>query len=161
MTDTSKRELIEEARAGLGAFDEYWGAGGPVDAAYGRPWELIRRLLAVFEQAHTPTTPTDEEREVQGWREAALYADDADAQDDFMTGWRTSDRLRRTAVPEPQGEPTDAQVLAALNAEGKSTHVARRPFNPAPDLSYYAIEHVEAMRAALRAAAGAGQEEKR
>lgn len=58
---TDKREaLIEQAIAGLAAFDEYWGDGGPVDAALGRPWELIRGLLAVFEQAHTPT---DDERE--------------------------------------------------------------------------------------------------
>ena len=57
MTD---EQLIEEAKAGLAAFDAYWGHGGPVAAAYGRPWEIIRRLLAVFERAHTPT---DDERE--------------------------------------------------------------------------------------------------
>lgn len=56
MTD---ERLIEEAKAGLAAFDAYWGDGGPVNAAYGRPWEIIRRLLAVFEKAHTPT---DDER---------------------------------------------------------------------------------------------------
>jgi hypothetical protein len=53
MTDNDK--LIEDSKSGLAAFDSYWGDGGPVDAAHGRPWELIRRLLAVFEKAHTPT----------------------------------------------------------------------------------------------------------
>ena len=45
-------KLIEEARAGLAAFDEYWGAGAPVNPEHGRPWELIRGLLSVFEKAH-------------------------------------------------------------------------------------------------------------
>jgi len=44
------------------------------------------------------------EREAQGWREAALYTVDAESQDDFMTGWRTADRLRRSDVPEPSAE---------------------------------------------------------
>jgi len=51
----NNENLIEEAKAGLEAFDAYWGDGGPVDPAYGRPWEIVRRLLAAFEKAHTPT----------------------------------------------------------------------------------------------------------
>lgn len=41
-----------------------------------------------------------DEREQQGWREAEMYADDhepskrSETADDFMAGWRTSDRLR-------------------------------------------------------------------
>lgn len=45
-------KLIEETRAGLAAFDAYWGAGAPVSPERGRPWELIRGLLSVFEKAH-------------------------------------------------------------------------------------------------------------
>lgn len=45
---------------------------------------------------------------------------------------------------EPQGEPSDAQVLAALNAYD--------PRTPTGDLNDYGPEHVEDMRAALRAA---------
>jgi hypothetical protein len=52
----------------------------------------------------TDLAPTDDEREAQGWREAALYDGDAQTQDDFMTGWRTADRLRRSEVPEPSAE---------------------------------------------------------
>ncbi len=56
-----REEVIEEARAGLAAFDEYWGAGAPVNLEHGRPWELIRGLLSVFEKA---LTPTDDERKL-------------------------------------------------------------------------------------------------
>lgn len=125
--------------------------------------EMLTEVVGLFEQAHTPT---DDEREAiidalldeLGWEwdevpeehipsSRAILGDMADRVLAVSAGFRRP----------VQGEPTDAQVLAALNAEGKSTHVARRPFNPAPDLSYYAIEHVEAMRAALRAAFQTGE----
>lgn len=60
MTNDERDALVEEATAGLAAFDEYWGGGGPVEAPGGRPWELIRRFLAVFEQAHTAPEDTAE-----------------------------------------------------------------------------------------------------
>jgi len=66
-----------------------------------------RSSLEAAEKAHTPSTPTNDEREAQGWREAEAYADDhepskrMETADDFMAGWRTADRLRRTSVPEP------------------------------------------------------------
>ena len=71
MTDNEK--LIDEAKSGLAAFDLYWGDGGPVDAAYGRPWELIRRLLAVFEKAHAPAdAPTVQFTARKGGKSQAL-----------------------------------------------------------------------------------------
>ncbi|WP_449408021.1 hypothetical protein [Microbacterium maritypicum] len=79
-----------------------------------------RAALAVFEKAHTPTTPTGDEREAQGWREAALYAEDAESQDDFMTGWRTADRTRS----EPQGEPSDAPTREDIEYEALCDQVS-------------------------------------
>lgn len=62
------------------------------------PWVVpTPEVELVVTEAHTPT---DDEREAQGWREAALYAEDAESQDDFMTGWRTADRTP-PEVPEP------------------------------------------------------------
>lgn len=73
------------------------------------------------------STSTDDEREAQGWREANLYAVDSVSQDDFMSGWRTADRLRR---PE-ECEPSDAQIEAAAreyhergNGEGSFDRMA-------------------------------------
>ncbi len=157
--------------------DEEGGTTIPV------PVEDIRRLIDAREKAHTPT---DDEREAQGWREAALYAENAESQDDFMTGWRTADRLRRSEVPEPsieptcehgsplselcefvaryasgetddaepvhappQGEPSDARVLAALNA-------SHGDIVPATDLRAFGTSKVDKMRAALRAAGVGG-----
>jgi hypothetical protein len=39
----------------------------------------------------------EEDLEAQGWREAALYTEEAEARDDFMTGWRTAHRVREAA----------------------------------------------------------------
>ena len=50
-------------------------------------------------------------------------------------------------------EPTDAEVLAALNAHD--------PTVSTPNLSHYAPSHVEAMRAALSAARAARQNEEK
>lgn len=50
----------EEAEASLAAFDAYWTDGGPVDPAYGRPYELIRALLA---ETQPPTTEWEYGRE--------------------------------------------------------------------------------------------------
>ncbi len=51
----------------------------------------------------------------------------------------------RIAAPEPQGEPSDAQVIAAMNALN-----GYEP--PVTDISYWSGGYVEAMRAALTAA---------
>lgn len=48
-------------------------------------------------------------------------------------------------------EPTDAEVLAALNAHD--------PAVSTPNLGHYAPSHVEAMRAALTAARAVGRED--
>src|SRR5690606_5696891 len=110
MTDTSKRELIREARA--------WAALIGTKPKGAR--ELFNRLAdalesdTVFEQA---TTPTDDEREalaeaIRRGSGASRYQSEllADQALLHLTGFR------RTAVQEPSAEPTDAQVLAALNA---------------------------------------------
>ena len=56
-------------------------------------------------------------------------------------------------------EPTDAEVLAALNAQGV---VVSPKMHPAPSLDYWGDKPVEAMRAALSAARAArGDEESR
>lgn len=109
MTDYNREEreaLIKEAAKAM-YFEDCGVAALGDDAEPFR--EMARVAFAVFEKAHAPT---DDEREAQGWREAELYASaDGDARDDFMTGWRTADRLRRSEVPEPQGEPTDAHEI--------------------------------------------------
>lgn len=53
-------DAVEQAESALRAFDEYWGDGGPVDAVYGRPFELIRALLA-----EVRASVVDEEPEIE------------------------------------------------------------------------------------------------
>lgn len=107
MTDHNEK-LIEEARGRV-----------PLHGAH----SLIRRLANALEAVEKAQTPTDDEREAQGWREANLYAVDAVSQDDFMTGWRTADRLRRSEVPEPRScsevHPTTAHVLPHAEPQGE------------------------------------------
>lgn len=102
----------------------------------------------------------------------------------FRAGWDARAALRRSEVPEPsaepplrsawhatpavtsrraepQGEPSDALVLAALNARELSVRErsgSARHFNPAPDLSYYSEGNIADMRAALREALRAAAE---
>ena len=52
-------------------------------------------------------------------------------------------------------EPTDAEVLAALNAQGT---VMYPKMHPAPSLDYWGDKPAEAMRAALSAARAARRE---
>ena len=62
-------------------------------------------------------------------------------------------------VPEPQGEPSDAEVLAALNARDAWMHRTQRRFEPAPELDgFFAEREQGAMRTALRAAAAVREE---
>ena len=53
-------------------------------------------------------------------------------------------------------EPTDAEVLAALNAHGV---VMSPKMHPAPSLDYWGDKSAEAMRAALTAARAARRDE--
>ena len=53
-------------------------------------------------------------------------------------------------------EPTDAEVLAALNAQGV---VVYPKMHPAPSLDYWGDKPAEAMRAALSAARAARRDE--
>ena len=122
MTDNEK--LIEEAaEAMLDAARELLG----VETIGERPREMTReyarRAFAVFEKAHTPT---GDEREAQGWREAAMYDGDAQTQDDFMTGWRTADRLRRSEVPEPLFPDQSIAEAVEIMREAE-THRTTRP----------------------------------
>ena len=55
-----------------------------------------------------------------------------------------------------QQEPTDAEVLAALNAQGV---VVSPKMHPAPSLDYWGDKPAEAMRAALTAARAARRDE--
>lgn len=114
-------------------------------------WEaqsIVQRKInsiAVFEKAHAPT---DDEREAlvksyEGWDlvEVALNPNGASRVITDLAN-RLDAALRRIAAQEPQREPTDAQVLAALIAywgDEKSTHL---------------LGSKEGMRAALRAAGG-------
>lgn len=55
-------------------------------------------------------------------------------------------------------EPSDAEVLAALNAQGV---VVSPKMHPAPSLDYWGAKPVEAMRAALSAARAARRDEEK
>ena len=55
-------------------------------------------------------------------------------------------------------EPTDAEVLAALNAQGV---VTSPKMHPAPSLDYWGDKPAEAMRAALSAARAARRDEEK
>ena len=76
------------------------------------------------------------------------------------------DRDRRMVVDEfaewarthlAAQEPTDVEVLAALNAQGV---VTSPKMHPAPSLDYWGDKPAEAMRAALSAARAARRDEK-
>jgi len=97
----------------------------------------------------TVPAPTDDEREallaeadalVESWDHRGSWSADSPV----GMVMRLARALRRSEVPEPQGEPSDARVLAALNAYD--------PAGATEDLSDYSPEHVQDMRAALRAA---------
>ena len=60
------------------------------------------------------------------------------------------------AVTVESDEPTDAEVLAALNAQGV---VTSPKMHPAPSLDYWGDKPVEAMRTALSAARAVRRDE--
>ena len=137
----NREELIEAARV---AYVEAWEAkrkeiGRGIAEPGAKSRAGIQAALAVFEQAHTPTTPTDDEREalidVMVMTKLSDYA-----ATDMSTIHQAVDAIlaagfRRTV----QGEPTDAQV----------EHM-RRVLNDA-DIDYSAREQ--------RADAGGGEME--
>ena len=89
---------------------------------------------------------------------ARAYAEQACYQDQnipiaeagFRAGWKAA----RTHLAAQ--EPTDAEVLAALNAHGV---VMSPKMHPAPSLDYWGDKSAEAMRAALSAARAARRDE--
>ena len=173
MASSNREQLIEKARV---AYVEAWEA----ENARIENWDRdsrgkhtrsragIEAALAVFEEAHTPKViERHDEREplatwdVDGMIEGLRSAADSPKDQVAITRQRLLEAaeaietltagFRRTV----QGEPTDAQVLAALNARELSVRERSgnaRHFNPAPDLSYYSEGNVADMRAALRAA---------
>ena len=139
-------KLIEEARAGLAAFDEYWGAGAPVNPEHGRPWELIRGLLSVFEKAHAHECEMCRWENGFGARKPLTHTCEKNlSTDDFPHG-------------HPEMDPTDdAQLLAALTAyEAKAREQGSFPAMATPlNLTWFSDASADRMRAALRAAGGA------
>ena len=91
---------------------------------------------------------------------ARAYAEQACYQDEnrpiaeagFRAGWKAA----RTHLAAQ--EPTDAEVLAALNAQGV---VVSPKMHPAPSLDYWGDKPAEAMRAALSAARAARRDEEK
>lgn len=100
--------------------------------------EVLARALYAEYRERSPGTLTWE----NDWK-----ADEFKAQADRILAHlpRTIDTLR------PQSEPSDAQVLAALNAYNER--------NPGRTISDWSDESVANMRAALRAAGSVEQEE--
>ena len=169
---TDREQLIEKAAKALtGLTEAEWG----IATAEGSDhligyFDAAERVWAVFEEAHTPT---DGERAVlweiidserRGWQRIGSGLT-SDLRDRILAAG-----FRRTVQGEPsheghsfcdprlgcvQGEPTDAQVLAGLNAQWRTERQqAKYPERePAPDLSFFGDSMTERMRAALRAAA--------
>lgn len=150
---TYHEKLIEEARRSVLTMD------------YERAYQggLVGRLADALEAAEKAHTSTDDEREalrellgpilylpISVIRDNILAAGfrrpevpEPSAEDDLNAEYdaRLGDGDRDD--PEPQGEPSDAQVLAALDAffQGQSSN-----------LSEFGAVSVKGMRAALRAA---------
>ena len=72
----------------------------------------------------------------------------------FCNAFRAGAEWARTHLAAQ--EPTDAEVLAALNAQGV---VVSPKMHPAPSLDYWGDKPAEAMRAALTAARAAQRDE--
>ena len=130
---------------------------------------MARSAFAVFEQAHTPT---DDEREaldaalveritqiVQEDVSIGVYAGVARVTNPRGAAIKIVRAVRRTV----QGEPTDAQVLAALNAEAKVIGQLAG-YDSGPDtetLDHWHPGNIERTRAILRAAAATQEGENR
>lgn len=170
MTNDEREALIEEAATAIAEFASY---EGPRDA-----YHLAKVLYGRFEQAHTPTDDEREaeHRPVQaepGWHDGtiplygmldvwmALYGtshpgfDEFYAEHGYAETWvRILAAVRRAASYTQSrlvhAEPTEAQLLAALNA-----------YDPRAasddDVADWGEEHVADMRAALRAALQEGE----
>lgn len=96
----TNEKLINEAREAVRvAKDSIWRTSPDADGD-ARHEAVLDQMLAVFEKAHTPPTPTDDERKVVAdliWGDA-LYSEEIDTTE-------ATDRLiahfRRSVVPEP------------------------------------------------------------
>lgn len=136
----SREELIESAKRAISDYDIAKARG--VSVASDRMAILLAEFVAVL--GHIPTPSTDDEL-LDTYRDAVdLAMHRANMRDGFasnmsresiVAGLRAVARFRRSV----QGEPTDAQVEAALQALGHARSAVTAPV----------------MRAALRAAAEA------
>ena len=94
----------------------------------------------------------------EGQARIAAMLEAAGASDDirawFPAGFEKGAEWARTHLAAQ--EPTDAEVLAALNAHGV---VMSPKMHPAPSLDYWGDKSAEAMRAALSAARAARRDE--
>lgn len=147
------RELIAFHRDGsvTGSVEDASEAGA-------RFVEYLRANVPGLLAAQSPTTDhtlTDEDREAQGWREAEEAIDDpdpkkrAEAADDFMTGWRTADRLRRPEVRELESAPSE-DVIEMIAPHAYMEHMVRRGVLPAPKWADLAAEDQDRYRAIAR-----------
>lgn len=115
--------------------DPFTTAARVVGADPGEVRESMRNALAHSEQNGI----TDAELLAWVWHAGAVWA-------------RGMEAVRAAQ------EPTDADVLAALNAQGV---VMYPKMHPAPSLDYWGDKPAEAMRAALSAARAARRDEER
>ena len=119
---------------------------------YGLPTDVLSaQIVLVFEQAHTPTDDEPVAYGIYGRVTGNLkYVQVMDEQEvvEQSEFYDVVPLFRRPV----QGEPTDAQVEAALNAYDPQAATD-------DDVADWGEEHVADMRAALRAALAAGREE--
>lgn len=110
---------------------------------------IIRWHLRGFEDGLAAGSRRPVSPEPQG-REAKVHGDLVTMRVDEWR--RITDELTRlrTAEAEPQGEPSDAQLLAALNSY--------EAWSAEESLDMWGSDQVERMRAALRAAAAATEQ---
>lgn len=119
-----------------------------------RGWTPLEVKNSPYQAARVISTLLDklERRTVQG--EACQH------ENCEIDGQGRSTRCADCGANLVQAEPSDARVLAALNAQWRTEREQSHfPVNPdAPDLSYFGVQATERMRAALRAAAETGGE---
>lgn len=161
MTDRNREELIEKAAKAI--HDAHMPTTGVTP-----PWEreqevwretyrdFARAALAVFEQAHAPTSDQREALRDAFDEMHRITEGGCDTRGEDVADMVITLGFRRTV----QGEPTDAQVLAALNAHYRVrlAQFEAMPGDPevqgdAHSLEEYSSKSIDRMRAALRAAA--------
>lgn len=145
VTPTDADEVISErealTRRAIRAADEADRCHNPTIEAWSDGEQFtsddLRALAAGFRRSEVPE-PSAVEGRMCGPCSRGQHAP-CDRENEFWGDCTCSCNAK------PQGEPSDAQVLAALNA-------TVRPDQEAPDLSFWGVEKADRMRSALRAA---------